>query len=385
MRMPRAKSKPEEWGWGPLTAFLSLFWVAAGIFESAWYGTMVSLRGISPHWGTSFLIGQGFWGLAGFFTPILVCVDRSLSLEQGKRLRSIALHIPALLCFGVTHTILRDQWTRLIAGKGIPPGEFVKMVPKLVASQLGGPLMIYVGVLAAVHGWSYYLRYRERARAAAALELDRAELRASLSEARLEALQAQLQPHFLFNALHAISTLILDDDKKGANEMISHLSRFLRMTLDNVESPTVPLSVELQFLDAYLRIQKVRFGERLRVSMEIEESARSAGVPSLVLQPLVENSIHHGIGSKTGAGRIVVRASVGDHRLRLEVEDDGPGFPDGTASGKGHGLSNIRERLEQLYPGEHDFGLSTVPAGGTLAAITIPFRQAAPESTAYAD
>lgn len=211
---------------------------------------MVSLRGDAPSWGTSILLGQGFWGLAGLFTPLLVRVDRSLSLERGRRLRSIALHVPALVAFGVVHTILRDQWIRGITGRTLPLDESWKMVPKLLAGQLGGPLMIYAGVLAAVHGWGYYLRFRERSRVAAALELDRAQLRASLSEARLEALQAQLQPHFLFNALHAISTLILDDDKKTANEMVSHLSRFLRMTLDNVESPTVPLSVELQFLDA---------------------------------------------------------------------------------------------------------------------------------------
>jgi two-component system, LytTR family, sensor kinase len=385
MRIPRAVTKPEDWSWGPLTAFLSFFWVLAGLFESAWYGTMVSLRGIPPHWGTSFLVGQGFWGVAALFTPLLVWVDGSLSFERGRRLRSIALHIPIFLTFGVVHIILRDMWIRGVTGKAVPLEKWIEAIPKLVTNQLGGPLMVYAGVLAAVHGWNYYLRFRERSRVAAALELDRAQLRASLSEARLEALQAQLQPHFLFNALHAISTLILDDDKKAANEMISHLSRFLRMTLDNLETPTVPLSVELQFLDAYLRIQKVRFGERLRVSMEIEDAARSAGVPNLVLQPLVENSIQHGIGSKPGAGRIVVRAARSDERLRLEVEDDGPGPHNATTTGRGHGLSNVRERLEQLYPGAHDFTLSEIPTGGTLAAITIPFLPAVPESAAYAD
>ena len=167
--------------------------------------------------------------------------------------------------------------------------------------------------------------------------------------------------------------------------MIAHLSRFLRMTLDNAAAPTVPLSVELQFLDAYLEIQKVRFGDRLRVSLEIGEAAREAGVPNLVLQPLVENSIRHGIGSQRGAGHVVVRATVAGSLLRLEVEDDGPGPQGAKPAGKGHGLGNVRESLEQLYPGAYEFGLTTVPTGGTLAAITLPFRRAFTDAGVCAD
>jgi LytS/YehU family sensor histidine kinase len=250
---------------------------------------------------------------------------------------------------------------------------------------MGGATLVYVGVLGAVLAWDYYQRYGERERAAAALELEQARLRASLSEARLEALQVQLQPHFLFNSLHAISTLILKGETRGANEMLSHLSRFLRMTLDRAESPTLPLALELESLDAYLRIQRERFGDRLQVEMAIEDQALSAAVPNLVFQPLVENCLRHGIDSQAGAGRLMLRARVVGGRLVLEVEDDGRGLPEGEAAPEGIGLSNIRERLEQLYPRSHEFTLCRRPEGGATARIVIPYLIASPEPAARAD
>jgi len=205
-----------------------------------------------------------------------------------------------------------------------------------------------------------------------ALELERANLRVSLSEARLEVLQGQLQPHFLFNALHALSTLVLRGETQSANEMLSHLSRFLRMTLDNAETPTVPLAVELEFLEAYLCIQRARFGDRLHVTLQIDDRARFIAVPNLIFQPLVENAIRHGIASDPGQGRISIRARVENSTLTLEVEDNGTGLPPGNAAPEGIGLGNIRRRLDQLYPGKHSFALGEGAAGGTLARVTIP-------------
>jgi LytS/YehU family sensor histidine kinase len=139
---------------------------------------------------------------------------------------------------------------------------------------------------------------------------------------------------------------------------------------------TVSLALELEFLDAYLRIQKIRFGDRLTVHTEVEEEVLVAAVPSLILQPLVENSIQHGIGQSPDGGTITVRARRLGDAVVLEVEDDGVGLKDDPASGKGIGLRNIRERLAQLYPGAHRFSLSAAPGGGTLATVDIPFRRA---------
>jgi LytS/YehU family sensor histidine kinase len=327
----------------------------------------------------------GFWGLAALLTPALVWTGRRALFGRRKRWQTVVACMLLLFGIMVVQPVLRALWMNtLLWHKPIPLGKLPYVLPEWISNYMGGALLIYLGVMGAVLAWDNYQRYRERERTAAALELEKARLRASLSEARLEALQMQLQPHFLFNALHAISTLILKGETRGANEMLSHLSRFLRMTLDHADTPTVPLAVELESLDAYLRIQHERFHDRLNVALQIDERALSAVVPHLIFQPLVENSIRHGIAAETGAGTILVRALLGGGRLTLEVEDDGRGLPNGTAPADGVGLANVRERLEQLYPGGHDFFLCERPGGGTIARITIPFRTAA-ESGTHAD
>jgi two-component system, LytTR family, sensor kinase len=398
------RTRADHWGW--LTGFLCGFWVLAALFQAAWYSFVGAVKGAPVPLA---ILGQymlAFWGFAALLVPLVVRVARRLSFERGQRLRSFALHLTTLVGFLVVHSLAGAAWIRGLVERRAA-GVFSSFVEplRIIAEDAAGTVMIYAATIAVVYGWDYYQRYRERSIVAAALELERAQLRAALSEARLAALQAQLQPHFLFNALHTLSTLILDGQTREANEILSHLSRYLRMTLDTASSSTVPLARELQFLDAYLRIQKARFEDRLRVILEIDESARGASVPHLILQPLVENSIRHGIGSATGQGTIVVRARAANGRLILEVEDDGrglqpakdegqrsgrapderPGARGAEASGSGIGLRNIRERLQQLYPGDSSLDLVGIPTGGARATIQIPCQVAAPESEAYAE
>ena len=373
--------------WGLFTALVAAAWLLAGAFEWVLWTIVIPAQGGRVEWRTLSLSVLGFWGLSALLAPALVWVARRAPFERGRRLRSAAAYLAALIVFIPVHGVLLQAWTFWVIRRvgDFSFGSVVRMFPKLISFEIGGPILVYLVVMGACQAWDYYQRYRERERAAAALQLEQARLQASLSEARLETLQMQLQPHFLFNALHAISTLILKGDTRGANEMLSHLSRFLRMTLDRADSPTVPLAAELDALDAYLRIQRERFRDRLHVAMEIDDRALSAAVPNLVFQPLVENSIQHGIASETGSGMIVVRAAVAGDRLTLEVEDDGRGLPDGTAPANGIGLANVRERLEQLYPGTHEFTLRERPGGGTIARIVIPFRIAGRESATRAD
>jgi two-component system, LytTR family, sensor kinase len=373
--------------WGLFAALVAAVWLLVGIFEGTLWVILIQAQGGKIEWRGLALGVLGFWGLAALLAPALVWVASQARFERGRRLRSALAYLAALIAFIPLMGILRQAWILWVV-KQVAPFSLcavVKLFPQLVSFQLGGPILVYLVVVGACQAWDFYQRYRERERAAAALELEQARLRASLSEARLETLQMQLQPHFLFNALHAISTLILKGDTRGANEMLSHLSRFLRMTLDRADSPTVPLAAELDALDAYLRIQRERFRDRLHVTMEIDERALSAAVPNLVFQPLVENSIRHGIGSEIGSGTILVRAAVAGDRLALEVEDDGRGLPDGTVPANGIGLANVRERLEQLYPGTHEFALRERPGGGTIARIVIPFHLAGPDPAIRAD
>jgi two-component sensor histidine kinase len=376
MGITSASQRTPAWRrWARLTVIALAIWLAVGIVDCLWYFGMLATKGATPRWLDILRLNIPYWILAALLTPPVVWITRHTPFERGRRVRAIGAHLAAVVAFTILHVSLYQAIA--IRWKGPAPNVvgFLGLIPKFVAATFDKELLLYLVIAGSVLVLDYYERYRERARAAAALEVERAQLRASLSEAKLEALQSQLQPHFLFNALHAISTLILKGEARAANQMLAHLSQFLRLTLDSSSAPVVPLATELEFLDAYLRIQQVRFGDRLRVTTEIEPRALVAGVPQLILQPLVENAVRHGIGTDPGRGTIRVRASVRDRVLTLAVEDDGAGLPDGAPPREGTGIANIRARLVQLYPDAHTLTLCPGATGGTRAEISLPFHE----------
>jgi two-component system LytT family sensor kinase len=192
--------------------------------------------------------------------------------------------------------------------------------------------------------------------------------------ARLDALREQLNPHFLFNALNAISTLVVDGRSAEAATMIARLSDLLRSTLERPPNDEVPLSTELQVVRQYLDIEQVRLGDRLRVEVDADASAMNARVPSLLLQPIVENAVRHAIAPREQGGRIVVTAKHTGGRLLLSVDDDGPGLSP-KAEGNGIGLANTRERLVHLYGADHDFALEQSPLRGLRVRIDLPYHE----------
>ncbi len=195
--------------------------------------------------------------------------------------------------------------------------------------------------------------------------------------ARLQALRYQLNPHFLFNTLNAVSTLVVERRNDEAGRMISRLSDFLRLALEGQDAPEVPLADELEWVRRYLEIEAIRFEERLAVEWEVEPEALAAGVPGMLLQPLVENAVRHVVAVREEGGRIAVRARRSGGRLLLSVADDGPGPAGaGTAVGRGIGLANTRERLREGYGADHRFDIRRGADGGTEACIEIPFRRA---------
>jgi two-component system, LytTR family, sensor kinase len=236
--------------------------------------------------------------------------------------------------------------------------------------------LFYALLLGIAHAVLYHEWYREREAAAERLA-------AGLTEARLHALKMQLQPHFLFNTLNAISALI-PADARPARRMVARLGDLLRTALEHEETQEVTLREELAFLQPYLEIEQARLEGRLTVAMEIAPDTLDARVPHLVLQPLVENAIRHGIAPRIDPGRVEISATRdADHRfLQLEVRDDGPGMDrdNQVRTRKGVGLANIQSRLEQLYGGEHRFALENHPAGGVVVRISLPFRRGEPAS-----
>jgi sensor histidine kinase YesM len=237
--------------------------------------------------------------------------------------------------------------------------------------------LIFCGILAAGFAREYSRRFRAHEKAAAQMAAETAQLQTQLTEAKLSALNAQLNPHFLFNTLNAVSSLV-ERDPRGVRRMIARLSELLRYTLEGGTDHEVPLSQEISFLERYLEIMQVRFQGKLEIDMQIESEAHNAMVPSLILQPLVENAVKHGVDKITAAGKIGIRARLEGERLVLTVTDNGPGPAKITRlDDAGVGLANTRQRLEQLYGNEHSLTLAEAPGGGTVARITIPYRTSA--------
>jgi two-component sensor histidine kinase len=225
---------------------------------------------------------------------------------------------------------------------------------------------IYWVIVSIVHALTYYRRSQERERRALELE-------ARLADAKLQALRMQLQPHFLFNTLNAISTLV-HRDPRAADEMIGNLSELLRATLDTSE-PEIPLRQELDFLDRYLEIQQVRFGERLRIEKEIDAGALEAQVPTLILQPLVENAVRHGIEPHTTPGLVRIAARRDGAVLRLRIQDNGAPVKQGPKSREGIGLPNTRSRLQEMYGNMGRLTLSSASDGGFTVDLEIPYHE----------
>jgi LytS/YehU family sensor histidine kinase len=221
------------------------------------------------------------------------------------------------------------------------------------------------------HALNYYNSFRQG-------QLQAAQLRTQLVQSQLEALKMQLHPHFLFNTLHSISAL-LNKDADAARRMITRLGDFLRLTLENAGTQEVTLQEEMEFLNGYLEIERIRFRDRLTTNVEVDPCVLDVRVPNLILQPIVENAMRHAVATRTNPGRIEITANARNGCLRIQVRDNGPGIPTEQGAinqfGKGVGLSNTKARLERLYGTEHLLELMNDPQGGLVVTMEIPRRE----------
>lgn len=225
----------------------------------------------------------------------------------------------------------------------------------------------FVPIVLAAHAVSYNRRLRER-------EIRAIQLEGQLAKARLQALKSQLQPHFLFNTMHSISSLMLTDIQ-AADQMMTRLGDMLRMSLNSAGTQITTLNREVEFLNCYLEIEKVRFAERLNTVLDIAPETLDASVPHLLLQPLVDNAVKHGISKLHSGGQIRISARSQDDQLQIEIRDNGPGLAKyGSRASTGVGLRITRERLESLYGQDHSVELLSIPGGGAVARVCIPFR-----------
>jgi sensor histidine kinase YesM len=278
-------------------------------------------------------------------------------------------HAAGFLIAAVLHGALVIALTTAVLGS--PSSEsFAQMLVNQVRARVYMEIIVYAGIVALGQAMAMYARWRDRDAQAAALE-------AQLASARLDALRAQLQPHFLFNSLHAVASLVREGRNADAVRTISGLGDLLRQMLDSSGREST-LGEEIALVRHYIDIQQVRFGDRLRVDFEIEPGVEALRVPPLVLQPLVENALRHGVEPRAAAGHVIVRARRDGSHLILDVEDDGVGVGDGwsMAAGTGTGLRNLAARVEALFG--RDAGLTAGPATprGFLARLRLPVKAA---------
>lgn len=294
------------------------------------------------------LVEYWIWGALSI---LIFGLARRFPFEKRTWGRALAIHLPASVISSYVALILYTIITRRI-DPNIPMALYRTSIPLKVHP---GVLIYWVLV-----GISYFRRRELRA----------SQLETRLMEAKLEMLRMQLQPHFLFNTLHAISTL-MHRDVEAADQMLARLSELLRIALAGSGAREVTLGRELEFVERYLAIEKIRFGERLNIEMRIDPATRDALVPNLLLQPLVENAVRHGIGEREKAGSIAIAATRSNGSLRIEVTDDGPGLKRGFSEGVG--LKNTRARLQQMYGPSHALSLDPREDGGLRVAVEIPF------------
>lgn len=325
------------------------------------------------------LIEYAIWML---LTPPLLWFAARITEEDRDRMWKVLGGVVA----GLLLAVLVDAALHAVRGGLLqPPPRPSNMPPEEVFApflrfrrfgDLGfvDDLMVYFAVLFAGVSRATMLRARFRSHETVRLQAQAAQLRAQLADARLGALRAQLDPHFLFNTLNAVSALV-ERDPRGVRRMISRLSELLRHSLEEGASE-VTLQRELELLDRYLDIMRVRFGDRLHVTVEAEPDVMDALVPNLVLQPIVENAIKHGVAPRETGGRIAVSARRMGERLVLRVSDDGPG-PGGSTEppGAGVGLANTRARLAEMHgAAQHLHLLPSDDGPGTIAEVSLPFR-----------
>lgn len=328
------------------------------------------LEGHAPDWRWV-LFNSTDWLLYALLTPLVFRASRRLPLQRPHLARNISLHIVGALAMCVAWAGLGTALRLAIFPT--QPDETAQKIwidfVSWVCTTLPFGIGVYFALVGIQHSFFYFAQARER-------EMHATRLAAQLSEARLGALRMQLNPHFLFNSLNAITVLLRDANTSAASKMLELLSDVLRQVLRTDETHETALTGELDFLERYLAIEQIRFSDRLRPLIEIDPTVARAAVPRFLLQPLVENALRHGVSQRRDAGLVEVTAHREGEQLVLTVRDDGPGLPAAMNPAAGVGLSNTRARLSALYGGNAGLELKNAEGGGAIATVRLPYHEA---------
>lgn len=370
----RAGSEP-----GPRWFPVPLPWLLAGLGALALMTTSrvylsLALKAVAEPF-PEILLGETLkWALWLPVIPVIVTLDRARGFGRSSLSGALALHVPAAAAVLALHTVI-------MTAAGQSAGWYFALETARATAVIrlvheGTTVLLVYGAIVALDHVRRHRVERERSRVA------ESRLEAQLATERLRNLQAQLHPHFLFNALHAVAGLLREGDREDAVETVTELAELLRVSLRRADRQRVALVEELGFLEAYLDVLKARYGERLEVEWHVAPEVTDALVPHLILQPLVENAVQHGVettlsadASGAAVGRIEIHAERMGDRLVLRVVDNGPG---GETEAEGVGLSNTRERLETLYGSAAELSVSSDDGRGTTAQVTLPLQREEP-------
>ncbi len=366
--------------------FVSAIWIWPAVFNVVNRVLQGRLQGWDPATPGELLFVAGDWLLYAIVTPAIFWISGRWPLVRPHLARRVSIHLAWALLFcvvwatggklfqlGLMSVVAPDSVLAAISAAG---NQLERQVAIDVVSWILGTLpfgvVVYTTVAGMAHAITYFTEARER-------EVQVARLAEQLTGARYAALQAQLNPHFLFNTLNTVAVLVRDGDRAGAVRIVEQLSEILRGTLGRQRGHEVPLADELALVETYLDIERARFPDRLTVEWRVDYSTGAglsvrAAVPSFAVQHLVENAIRHGIARREDGGRVEVAARREADVLVVTVSDDGPGIG-ATEPAPGHGIANTRERLTALYGDRASLDVATPPAGGTVATLRVPYRQ----------
>ncbi|MEO5961753.1 MAG: histidine kinase [Opitutaceae bacterium] len=346
------------------TTGIAAFWTLVALAFAGQFFLSSTLLGRSVTWGQAIGYSLGDWYVWAVLSLPVVWLARHFPPEGAQRWRTAAIHLSAALVCSLVYVLLRSAvgvaHSRVI-GEAV---TFAEVFRPLLVKTYPFNLLVYGVIVTISHALDYYRKYHERT-------VHTLELEKRLTEARLQALLRQLKPHFLFNTLNGIASL-MHSDVDAADRMLVRLSELLRLTMHHPGQPLTKLRDELAFIEKYLEIERIRFRDRLTAEISAAPDTLDADVPSLLLQPLVENAIRHGIEPLARPGRIVLEARREGAELVLLVRDNGSGQPPGGFAREGIGLANTRERLRELYGDRHSFELANYPAGGLEVRIRLP-------------
>ena len=361
----RAGAQPESLRW----FWIAAFWGGIGLFDATQTVILMRAEGMHHYWVRLFFTQLFAWVPWMLATPFVLRLSRRFPPAQWKRAAMWSVHLGACAAIGLVFAAWVALWERVLNPFALAEGTegYLHLLCWKFYGELLGFVILYSLILFAGH----ILQSQEEL---ALQQAEAARLNEQLSKAQLDALRRQIEPHFLFNTLNAIAGLVREQRNDTAVNMIAGLSDFLRRVVEDSGAQQVPLAEELEFTRRYLDIQKVRFAERLQFTVDVPDELLAAQVPSLILQPMVENAVKHGIAKRVQGGEIRITAARANGTLTLLVYNDGPELPsEWEKNASGIGIMNVRTRLRSLYADCFALNLRNQQPGGVEASVSVPF------------